>query len=64
MWVANLALIQVFVPLTLTEGMTQMWSLSVEVAFYLILPIVALAAGATTRTAVRFRVPVLLAPRR
>ncbi|MFI5778197.1 acyltransferase family protein [Nocardia sp. NPDC051570] len=42
-WLANLALLQVFVPLTLTDGLTQMWSLSVEVAFYLLLPILACA---------------------
>lgn len=42
-WCANLTLTQVFVPLTLTRGLTQMWSLSVEVAFYLALPL--LAAG-------------------
>ena len=34
-WLANLSLTQIYVPLTLTAGLTQMWSLSVEVAFYL-----------------------------
>ena len=38
---ANLGLAQVFVPLTLTEGLTQMWSLSVEVAFFVLLPLFA-----------------------
>ncbi|HEY5148867.1 MAG TPA: acyltransferase [Mycobacterium sp.] len=38
-WLANLTLTQVYVPLTLTAGLTQMWSLSVEVSFYLALPI-------------------------
>ncbi|MDN2500832.1 acyltransferase, partial [Nocardia nova] len=42
-WGANLILVQVFVPLTLTDGLTQMWSLSVEVAFYLMLPLLAWA---------------------
>ena len=42
-WAANLTLTQVFVPLTLTEGLTQMWSLSVEMAFYLLLPFAAAA---------------------
>ncbi|RDI63164.1 acyltransferase family protein [Nocardia pseudobrasiliensis] len=42
-WLANLTLLQVFVPLTLTDGLTQMWSLSVEVAFYLALPALACA---------------------
>ena len=41
-WLANLTLVQVFVPLTLTDGLTQMWSLSVEVAFYLALPVFAM----------------------
>lgn len=32
-WLANLTLTQIYVPLTLTAGLTQMWSLSVEVSF-------------------------------
>src|SRR6201986_5464575 len=44
-WLANLSLTQVYVPLTLTHGLTQMWSLSVEVTFYLALPILALLAA-------------------
>lgn len=59
-WVSNLALLQVFVPLTLTDGLTQMWSLSVEVAFYLVLPVLAFAAMWLRGSAVRWRVPVLL----
>ncbi|MBV9089407.1 MAG: acyltransferase [Mycobacteriaceae bacterium] len=43
-WLANLTLTQIYVPLTLTAGLTQMWSLSVEVTFYLALPILALLA--------------------
>ncbi|OCB30153.1 acyltransferase, partial [Mycobacterium malmoense] len=43
-WLANLTLTQIYVPLTLTGGLTQMWSLSVEVSFYLALPILALLA--------------------
>jgi peptidoglycan/LPS O-acetylase OafA/YrhL len=57
-WLANLSLTQVYVPLTLTGGLTQMWSLSVEVTFYLVLPILALLAGWVP---VRARVPVLAA---
>ncbi len=34
-WLANLTLTQIYVPLTLTTGLTQMWSLSVEVCFYI-----------------------------
>jgi peptidoglycan/LPS O-acetylase OafA/YrhL len=43
-WLANLTLTQIYVPLTLTGGLTQMWSLSVEVGFYLALPVLALLA--------------------
>lgn len=57
-WLANLTLTQVYVPLTLTAGLTQMWSLSVEVSFYLALPILALLAY---RLPVRARVPVIAA---
>jgi peptidoglycan/LPS O-acetylase OafA/YrhL len=55
-WLANLSLTQVYVPLTLTAGLTQMWSLSVEVTFYLILPILALLA---CRLPVWGRVPAI-----
>ena len=57
-WWANLTLTQVYVPLTLTGGLTQMWSLSVEVSFYLALPILALSARLLP---VRARVPVIAA---
>jgi peptidoglycan/LPS O-acetylase OafA/YrhL len=57
-WLANLSLTQIYVPLTLTAGLTQMWSLSVEVAFYLALPILALLAR---RLPVRARIPVIAA---
>ncbi|MFE3191266.1 acyltransferase family protein [Nocardia sp. NPDC059240] len=59
-WVSNLALLQVFVPFTLTDGLTQMWSLSVEVAFYLILPLLAFALVWLRGRRARFRVPVVL----
>ena len=55
-WLANLSLTQVYVPLTLTAGLTQMWSLSVEVGFYLALPIFAMLAA---RLPVRGRVPAI-----
>nr|WP_233148002.1 acyltransferase [Mycobacterium sp. IS-836] len=57
-WLANLTLTQIYVPLTLTGGLTQMWSLSVEVGFYLALPILALLAR---RIPVRARIPVIAA---
>jgi len=57
-WLANLSLTQIYVPLTLTAGLTQMWSLSVEVAFYLALPFIALLAR---RLPVRARIPAIVA---
>ena len=57
-WLANLTLTQIYVPLTLTGGLTQMWSLSVEVSFYLALPVLALSAR---RLPVGARVPVIAA---
>ena len=57
-WFANLTLTQIYIPLTLTAGMTQMWSLSVEVSFYLALPVLALLAR---RLGVRARVPAIAA---
>jgi peptidoglycan/LPS O-acetylase OafA/YrhL len=57
-WLANLTLTQIYVPLTLTGGLTQMWSLSVEVSFYLALPILALLAR---RIPPRARVPAIAA---
>ncbi|MGL4306638.1 MAG: acyltransferase family protein [Mycobacteriaceae bacterium] len=59
-WLANLTLTQVFVPLSLTSGLTQMWSLSVELAFYLLLPVFAWAASGLTGSKARLRIPVLL----
>jgi peptidoglycan/LPS O-acetylase OafA/YrhL len=56
-WLANLSLTQIYVPLTLTAGLTQMWSLSVEVSFYLALPVLALLAR---RIPVRARVPAIV----
>ena len=36
---ANLLLAQIYVPHSLIDGLTQMWSLCVEAAFYLVLPL-------------------------
>nr|CRL70957.1 acyltransferase 3 [Mycolicibacterium malmesburyense] len=57
-WLANLTLTQIYVPLTLTAGLTQMWSLSVEVAFYIALPLLALLVR---RVPVHARIPVIAA---
>lgn len=57
-WLANLTMTQIYVPLTLTPGLTQMWSLAVEVSFYIALPLLALGAK---RLPVRARLPVIAA---
>nr|WP_210729118.1 acyltransferase [Corynebacterium mucifaciens] len=36
---ANLLLVQVYVPHSLIDGLTQMWSLCIEAAFYVVLPL-------------------------
>ncbi|WP_286151017.1 MULTISPECIES: acyltransferase [unclassified Mycobacterium] len=56
-WAANLTLTQLYIPLTLTAGLTQMWSLAVEVAFYVALPVIAVAMR---RVPGRWRAPVLM----
>ena len=56
-WLANLTLTQIYVPLTLIPGLTQMWSLSVEVSFYLALPFLALLAR---RLPVRARIAAIV----
>ncbi|PYE18158.1 peptidoglycan/LPS O-acetylase OafA/YrhL [Williamsia limnetica] len=60
-WLANLTLTQVFVPLSLTAGLTQMWSLSVEVSFYLALPLFAWLLVRLRGERARWRIPLLLA---
>jgi len=46
---ANLTLTQVYVPDALAPGLTHLWSLSVEVGFYLALPLLALSIGRLPR---------------
>jgi peptidoglycan/LPS O-acetylase OafA/YrhL len=46
---ANLFLVQIYVPETLLESYTQTWSLATEVAFYAVLPLLAVAAGRARR---------------
>jgi peptidoglycan/LPS O-acetylase OafA/YrhL len=49
-WVANLLLLQLYQPGLLPVGITQMWSLATEAAFYVILPILcALLLGRNRR---------------
>lgn len=42
---ANLTLTQIYVPDGLVSGLTHLWSLCVEVAFYLVFPLLVLALG-------------------
>ena len=54
-WVAQLLLVQIYAPGLLSEGLTQMWSLATEVAFYLILPLLALAITTVGRVVGQLR---------
>jgi peptidoglycan/LPS O-acetylase OafA/YrhL len=56
--VANLFLVQNFVPDGLVGGLTHLWSLCVEMFFYLVMPVLALAVGRYRR---RVRVLALVA---
>lgn len=60
-WTANLTLTQVFVPDSLVEGLTHAWSLSVEMAFYLVLPLLWWALVRLRGPAARWRIPVIAA---
>ena len=60
-WVANLTLTQVFVPDSLVEGLTHAWSLSVEMSFYLVLPLLWFSLAGLRGRAARWRIPVISA---
>ena len=47
----NLTLTQIYHPDGLAPGLTHLWSLSVEMAFYLVLPLIALTVGRLPRRA-------------
>ena len=57
-WLASALLVDTYVDDTLPYGLTQMWSLSVEVAFYVVLPL--LMWVATRRTRRRYDVVLLV----
>ncbi|MEV6770637.1 acyltransferase [Nocardia sp. NPDC051030] len=59
-WLANLGFGQIYVPYTLTDGLTQMWSLAVEVAFYVVLPLLAFSLVWLRGPRAHWRVPVVL----
>lgn len=56
---SNLTLTQVYVPLSLTDGLTQMWSLSVEGAFYLLVPLAAWVLWGLRGKRARWRIPTI-----
>ncbi|WP_166518200.1 acyltransferase family protein [Candidatus Blastococcus massiliensis] len=58
----NLGLLQTYVPGYILTGIGPAWSLSVEVAFYVSLPLLALSAGVLVRRRVHRLVAVLLPP--
>ena len=60
-WLVNLTLLQVYVPYSLVSGLTQMWSLAVEVSFYVALPLLAWCLVRLRGPRARWRVPVMLA---
>lgn len=55
---ANLTLTQIYVPAALAPGLTHLWSLCVEVAFYLVLPLIALALR---RRTAQIRIALIIA---
>ncbi|MCP2194075.1 Peptidoglycan/LPS O-acetylase OafA/YrhL, contains acyltransferase and SGNH-hydrolase domains [Williamsia deligens] len=59
-WLANLSLLQVYVPYSLVSGLTQMWSLAVEVSFYAVLPLLAWAIGRLRGPRAHLRIPVMV----
>lgn len=48
---ANLAPLQIFLPDGLAPGLTHLWSLCVEISFYVVMPLLALAVARLTRRA-------------
>ncbi len=62
-WPVHLGLLHIYIPGFTLEGLTQTWSLATEVAFYVILPIIAWIAGTRGRgnpdTSARFQLVVL-----
>lgn len=60
-WLANLLLVQVYVPGALVDGLTHAWSLSVEATFYVVLPALWLALSRLRGRRARWRVPLIAA---
>ncbi|MDH2444383.1 acyltransferase [Amnibacterium sp. CER49] len=56
---ANLLLVQTFLPATMLTGIATAWSLTTEVSFYLVLPLLAAGAAALARRALAPRIAAL-----
>lgn len=50
---ANLSFTQIYFPYTLVDGLTQMWSMDVEISFYIALPIIAWMTARIFRPRIR-----------
>lgn len=60
-WAANLTLTQVLVPGALVAGLTHAWSLSVEAAFYVVLPLLWFALAPLRGDRAKWRAPLIAA---
>ena len=60
-WIANLTLTQIYTTNFLVAGLTHAWSLAVEMAFYLVFPVLWTAMKKLRGEAARWRIPVILA---
>src|SRR5699024_5876566 len=60
-WLVNLTLTQIYTPGFLVAGLTHAWSLAVEMAFYLALPVLWTAMKGLHGDAARWRIPVIAA---
>ncbi len=59
-WLVTAAMVDIYVTNSLPDGLTQMWSLATEVAFYLVLPLLMLVATGRQRVLSTRRVSLLL----
>lgn len=60
-WLVNLTLTQIYTPGFLVAGLTHAWSLAVEMAYYLVFPLVWTAMKDLRGDAVRWRIPAIVA---
>lgn len=60
-WLLNLTLTQIYTPKFLVAGLTHAWSLAVEMAFYMALPILWTAMKDLRGDSVKWRIPAILA---